>query len=258
MKTAWIVVACALVLSLARIEDAKACSCVGPHDVLVGPDRAADVALNTKVRLEVPAGTKRANGAVLRVHEGDKVDASVRTFADGSLTFVELTPGKPLSSKTRYEIAIVDPADYPSTTVIGTFETGTTTDTTPPKLDSIGTAVARGNAHPGGGDCSIRGPWIDIGPIRAEDPGRPNAKLLFAVWLADASGNIDVAKPPLVLVAPHKETVTLGKRSLCDPHGFPVPSAQAVSLAIAAVDEAGNTSAAKRVRVDLRGVWGSP
>lgn len=251
-------VAGALMFALVRVEDAGACSCMGPRDVLVAPLRTESAPLNTRVRLETPAG-QLANGRVkqplFRVHGGANVETTSRAWADGYLQFFELTPKTPLAPNTQYEVAVVDTAEFPSTTVLGTFKTGTTSDTTAPKLGAIGSATAHGNAHAGGGDCSITGPWIDIGPVAAEDPGRPDAKLLYAIWVGDTTGNIDTTKPPAGLFTPYQGMVTAGKRSLCDPHDFPLPpKAQFVHLAIAAVDEAGNTSATQKLKVDMRSV----
>lgn len=246
--------AASLVVRASCAMDARACSCVEPRDVLVGPSRIDDAPTNARIRVEV-ADAARAGSVVVRA-SGDAaaVETSRRTWPSGSLTFVELTPKKPLAPSTRYEIAIVDKNKFPSTTVLGTFKTGTAADTTAPKLDAIGTAVAQGNARAGGGDCSIKGPWVDVGPFTVDDPGRPNAKLVYALWSGDANGNVDTSKPPSAMLLPHHKSLTIGQRSLCDPHGFDLPKTPFGSFAIAAVDEAGNTSAPKRFRVDFRGV----
>jgi hypothetical protein len=247
-----LVVAGALALGLVRIEDARACSCMGPHDTFVGP-AGDDVPIGAVVRVAVPTRSSHAPAAVV-VGEvgGSKVDAGVRSWPDGQLTVIELRPTARLKPTTRYEVAVVDPKAYPSTRVFGTFQTGAGEDRTAPKLDAIGTAVAKVNAHPNGGSCGIAGPWIEIGPVHAEDPGRPNAQLMFAVWAADAAGHIDTAKPPQALVQPYQGTITLGRSSLCDPHDFPIPKAPFLALAIAAIDESGNLSPARKLRVDLR------
>jgi hypothetical protein len=259
MSRRGLVLVSATLLAGTRVEDAAACSCMGPHDIIVAPDRVDDASLNTRVRFEVPARTPSANGAVLRVTDGaGRVDATTRSWNDGGLTFVELTPAKPLQASTRYELAIVDASAYPSTTVIGTFSTGTKSDTVAPRLVSIGTATARGNAHAGGGDCSIQGPWIEVGPVQAEDPERPKAHLMFAVWLGDAAGRVDTTKPPAGLLEEHRGVVTIGRRSLCDPHDFPIPHAPFATFALGAVDESGNMSAPRKLRVDLRGVGAHP
>jgi hypothetical protein len=247
-----LVAAGVLVLGLVRVADARACWCTGPIDAFVGP--GDDAPLGAVVRLVVPARSSHASAVVLREVGGAKIGAGVRTWLDGDLTFVELRPTALLKKSTQYELALVDPAAFPSTTVFGTFRTGAAEDRIAPKLAAVGTAVAKSNPSPGGGSCAIFGPWIEIGPVLADDPGRPDAKLMYAIWAADAAGNIDTAKPPQALVDSYGGTVTVGATSSCDPHGFPIPKVPFLGLAIAAVDESGNTSPARKLRVDLRSV----
>ena len=89
--------------------------------------------------------------------------------------------------------------------------------------------------------------------LRAEDPGRPNAQLVYGVWLGDAAGNVDTKKPPTSVQRLDNGRLHVGQTSLCDPNGFPIPKGPVMWLGIAAIDEAGNTSPARRVRVDLAG-----
>ncbi|WP_146646017.1 hypothetical protein [Labilithrix luteola] len=241
---------------VANLPKAEACSCMAPREVLVGPDRVDDAPLNTRVRFEVPSGAK--GDFVLRAYEGARVETTARTFLDGDLTFVELTPKSPLAPFTRYEIAVVRPSEYPCTTVLGTFRTGVVADNLAPKLESVGRAVARGGAHPGGGNCSIAGPWIEVGPVKVSDPDQPNARLLLAVWMGDAAGNVDTSKPPTTILPIRGEKLTIGKSSLCDPHDVAIPRAPFVSLAVAAMDDAGNLSAPRKLRVDQRAVGAIP
>lgn len=258
----------AIGLGLMELHDARACSCRGPQSAIVGPDRVDDAALNSRIRLVAPNNTygnppPARPSALLRVSDsGAKADVTERGWVDGTQFFIELTPTKPLAANTRYEVAVVsgDPTAFPRTTVLSTFKTGTTSDTTPPALGSVGTPVAKGNAHAGGGDCSITGPWIEITPISAKDPGRPNAKLMYGVWAADAAGNLDTSKPPVALVTPYNDILTVGKRSLCDPHDFPIPAkAPSMQIAIAAIDESGNASPPKKLpKITLSGVGGHP
>src|SRR5262249_31496420 len=114
---------------------------------------------------------------VLRVHgSATEVDAIERRFAGGAVELVELAPRAPLAPSTQYEVAVVDPDEYPSTVVIGTFRTGAAADTAAPRLKSGGAVEAHRNVHFGGGDCSIQGPWIDVTGAEAEDPSRDNAQ----------------------------------------------------------------------------------
>jgi hypothetical protein len=237
-------------------REAGACSCRGPQMALVGPDRVDDAPLNARVRIEVPAGEMTTVKArtVLRVHRGGEVAASSRIIAPGgSLSVIELIPAAPLASGTQYEIATVDPAQVPPATVIGTFRTGTAADTSAPRIDALGAAIAFKNLNAMGSMCQVSGPWVIIEGVRAEDPGRPAAQLVFGIWLADAAGNVDTKKPPTALVSSQEGTLRIGQRSLCDPRAFPIPKSPSMQLGIAALDEAGNASAVRRVRVDLAG-----
>jgi hypothetical protein len=220
--------------------------------------------LNVRVRLEVPAHlTGRENSAELRIVSGGtpaaKVETSMRSWADGRLTYVELTPKSPLTAKTRYAVALTDPKAYPSTVVLSSFTTGDAADTTAPKIDAFGSASAQGNIHAMGADCSIPGPWITISGLKSSDPGRSNAKLVYGIWLADSAAALDTSKPPTTLIEPYDDHVTVGRRSLCDPRDMKLPTTQFAYLAIAAVDEAGNTSAIRKLpKIDLKGVGSHP
>lgn len=250
-------------IGLLAPSDGAACSCGPPQVRVLGPDRVNDAPLNARIRFEVPPPRPTPGAAIVRDSEtGAKADVTERQWQEGSLFFVELTPSKPLAADTRYEVVFVssEPNAYPSTTVLSTFKTGTAADTTPPKLDTVGAAIAKDNAQANGGDCSVRGPWIEIANVTASDPGRPNAQLMFGIWAADASGHLDTTKPPDALVAARRNIVTLGKRSLCDPHDFPIPPATpTMTIAIAAVDESGNMSPPRRLpKISLAGIGAHP
>jgi hypothetical protein len=212
-----------------------------------------DAPLNARVRFEVPVrGASGKARSVLRVHgSATEVDAVERRFAGGTVELVELAPRASLASSTQYEVAVVDPDQYPSTVVVGTFKTGTATDTTAPRLKNGGAVEAHRNVQYGGGDCSIRGPWIDVTGIDAEDPSRPAAQILWGVWESGPSGKIDASKPPAAMIRPLHGRITIGQRSLCDPHGFPLPDKGVFSFGVAPIDEAGNTGTMKTHRVDM-------
>ena len=240
-------------------RDVGACSCGGPDTTLLGPDRVDDAPINTRVRVEIPtagAGAGAgAGGVVLRVHgRAAPIAATTRVIAPGGWTsFVELTPSAPLEPSTQYEVLTVDATKVPPNRVFGTFRTGRATDTTAPRIDAMGPAVAFKNANPMGSMCMVPGPWVTIEGVIVEDAGRRDAQLVFAVWLGDANGAIDTKKPPTALATAHAGRIDLGQTSLCDPHAFPFPKTGSAWLGIAAVDEAGNTSALRRLRVDLAG-----
>ncbi len=246
-------------------REAGACSCAGPDMAMVGPERLDDAPLNAKVRVEVPASSSFASsvsmsasgagGVLLRAHgRATPVPTTTRIIAPGGYTsFVELTPSAPLEPATQYEVLTVDATTVPPNRVFGTFRTGRVTDTTAPRIDAMGPAIAYKNANPMGSMCMVAGPWVTIEGVIAEDPGRRDAQLVFAVWLGDASGVVDAKKPPTTLAHAHAGRLELGQTSLCDPHAFPFPKAPVAWLGIAVTDEAGNTSAMRRVRVDLAG-----
>jgi hypothetical protein len=233
-------------------REVGACSCMGPDTTLVAPERVDDAPLNAKIRVEMPSPSSTL---VLRVHgRTATVAATARAIATaGSTTFVELTPSAPLEPSTQYEVATVDATQIPPNRVFGTFRTGRSTDTAAPRIDAMGPAVAYKNANPMGSMCMVPGPWVTIEGVVAEDPGRRDAQLLFAVWLGDASGAIDTKKPPTALLTAHAGRLDLGRTSLCDPRDFPFPTSGNAWLGIAVLDEAGNTSAVRRMRVDLAG-----
>lgn len=237
-------------LALVPRGDAGACSCIDPDLLFVGPDRSSEAPLNAHVRIEVPAPTTQPVDVVVRASAtGQKVDVTERRIKDGSLSLLDLVPTKPLAPATRYEVATIDrdPTAYPRTIVVGSFRTGGAVDATPPKIDAVGSAIARGNSGPSS-MCGIRGPWLEVAGLRASDPGRADASLMFAVWTGDAAGNVDTTKAPAALVSAHGDLLTIGQSSLCDPHGFAIPQgATSITIAIAAVDEAGNQSAARRL-----------
>jgi hypothetical protein len=237
-------------------READACSCAPPAASLVAPDRVDDAPLNAKVRAFLPSSTVAPGPAarlVLRAHATKAAVTTTRTaFATGGwLSTVELSPAAPLEPSTQYELALLEPGAVPGATVLGTFRTGSSADTTAPRLEPLGKAVAYANKNAVGTACQITGPWITIDGVRADDPGRAGAQLLYGIWLGDAAGNVDTNRPPAELARAVDGRLHLGRTSACDPHAFPLPRTGVVWLGIAAVDEAGNTSAPRRVRVDL-------
>jgi hypothetical protein len=253
-----------LAIALAFAEgEVEACSCGGPDTTIMGPDRVDDAPLNTRVRVEIPSslstlptgGGAPGSGLLLRVHgRSTPVPTTSRVIAPGAwASVVELTPSAPLEPSTAYEIATVDPAAVPSNRVVGTFRTGRAVDATPPRIDALGPAVAFKNTNAMSSMCTVPGPWVTIEGIVAADPGRHDAQLVLAVWLGDASGVIDTNKAPTALLRAHGSRLDIGQTSRCDPHAFPLPKGAVAWLGIAALDEAGNTSAVRRVRVDLAG-----
>ncbi len=247
----------AVLLTTVLVEhDVGACSCSGPDTALLTPDRVDDAPLDAKVRVELPVSSHATPSAVvLRVHgRTTPIAVSTRVIAPGGWSsFVELTPTAALEAETRYEVATVDPNAVPPTRVFGTFRTGRGRDTTAPRIDAMGPAIAYKNANVMGGMCGVPGPWVIVDGVVSEDPGRRDAQLLYGVWLGDANGAVDTKKPPTSLERAHDGHLAIGQTSLCDPRAFPFPKTAFVWLGIAALDESGNASDVRRVRVDLAG-----
>ena len=238
----------AIAIASGARHEASACSCVAPHLAFLSP-AAPNAPTNAHVRVEAPSTGLQASRFVLRVHNGATIPTTSKTYPESMISIVELVPSSPLPASTRFEVASIDPSVHPPTTVIGTFTTGTAPDTTPPRLDSLGKQRTRLNAQFGGGNCSIQGPWIELSDFVAKDE-RADAQLAFGVWAPNASGAIDTTRQPDAILFPYERNVTIGQTSLCDPRRFAF-SGSIVSLAVAAIDESGNTSRAIRLRADL-------
>jgi hypothetical protein len=243
--------------ALLFVRDAGACSCVGPEVALLSPDRVDDAPLNVRVRADVPSyGSSGAPQVVLRVHGGAVVETTSRSIPSGSVTTVELTPKRPLAAQTRYEIAAVDTSRRPSITIFGTFKTGDATDTVAPKLDTLGVVTAHKATNAISSACQASGPWVTLDGVVASDPGRAGAQLGLAIWLGDGAGKVDDTKTPTAIEPLHGSSVQIGRSSICSPRSFPFPQTGQPWLGIALVDEAGNRSATRRVRVDLTNAAG--
>lgn len=237
------------------VSDAGACSCMPPEAWLLSPQTSEPVPANAKVRVQMPEyrATPRSQ-LVLRVHGGANVDTKARKVDGRSLAVVELTPSAPLVADTRYEVVVIDAERHPPNHVLGTFKTGAAiaSDTTSPRIDKMGAVIAEKSGQLRS-SCSVPGPWIVASDMAASDPGRPNAQLVWGVWLGDNAGNVDATKPPTRIIRPDGPLLFIGQGSACDFRDFPIPSTPSVWLGIAAIDEAGNQSALKKVKVDLAG-----
>lgn len=236
------------------VRDASACSCVAPESTLLAPDRVDDAPVNAKIRIEIPS---YANAAVpaLRVHGGGEIAVRTRRIKGGDVDVLELTPAAPLAAATQYEISTVDRTHHPPVHVLGTFKTAGTAsaDTTAPRFDQLGAPVtSRPGASSMSSSCGVPGPWVTFDEVRLVDPGRPDAQLFVGVWLGDASGRIDETKPPTRMLLAPRGPLVVGRASLCMPHDFPFPATSHAWLGLAPIDEAGNTGAMRKVRVDLK------
>lgn len=247
----------ALTALFTRGGDADACSCADPRTpVLVTPDRADDVPLNAHVRYDtfsMPGNGSPGVQAVLRVHGGAVVETTARTIEYRPAFFhIELIPRAPLAPHTQYEIARSSGRQYPAEIVFGTFRTGDARDAIAPLFDPPWGVDAYAYPSPQSMECEIWSPWAIVKGVSASDPERPHAQLVYGVWTADAAGNIDPKKPPATVLQATGDLLQIGGASLCDLRRFPLPAHGVVTLGIAAIDEAGNVSPLRRVRVDTR------
>jgi len=184
---------------------------------------------------------------VLRKHQGADVTVKRIDSPLPSMAHVDLVPAQPFEADTRYEVALVNPAEHPSTLVFGTFVTGTSADTTPPSPPQISKTIVNGRRSSAGTSCAVGTPWAEVFLSGGRDPDRDEAELLYAVWASNAQGILDLNGPPTAFLVEYKGKLKLGKTSYCDSDEFPLPRQGAVKLAIATVDEAGNRSSIQRV-----------
>jgi hypothetical protein len=74
--------------------------------------------------------------------------------------------------------------------------------------------------------------------------------LAYGVWAADAKGKLDTKRAPDTIIFPYEHAIAIGQASMCDPWQFPLKRSIA-TLAVAALDDAGNASRAITIRADL-------
>ncbi len=245
---------CALALvALAPESDVRACSCVGPQVSLLSPAAGSAPATTTHVRILAPS---RSGGAfVLREPGGGPIAARITRSGMGSVDLVELAPEAALAPGTRYEIAHVVPERYPSTYVFGTFRTGAAADAQAPRIDALGAVTAQQNTNAMSSACQSGAPRVLVEGLRVSDPGGDPSRLLLAAWLEDASGKVDVKRSPAFVTGiGDGGRAVLGNVSICDPRSLALPKAPSVKVALAVVDESGNTSAPRVVQVSLAGI----
>jgi hypothetical protein len=246
---------CALAALPAR--DADACSCAAGPPAMITPGPIAP--LNAHVRIEVASYASTSSVFELRVHKGAPVATTSKKTSPGLVDATELVPLAPLAPHTRYDVAEIVRDMHPPIVVFGTFETGDAADTTAPRIDRNGVAQAHSLSAVRAGSgfhvlrstCSAVEPRIEIEGIHASDPGRADAKLAFAIWRAEASGRIDDTRAPAATLLANGDSLVIGRSSICDPHNFALADKGVVVLGVAAVDEAGNKSPTRTLRVDM-------
>jgi hypothetical protein len=238
-------------------HDASACSCGVPMPRLLTPARGDGAPLNTKVRVAIatPWYTKPTDRVELRkVDGGGVVPVTEHRVKLGGLEIRELTPRAAFAPNTRYALALVRSDQRPSTWVFGSFRTGAAADRKAPVLSSLGAATAHIGTGNYGSTCDTGDAHAIVRSVVASDPERAQARLLFGVWVGDATGRVDATKPPTGLLeletdASRPNELAIGNGDLCNMSKFPFPARQNVVLGIAAVDEAGNSSALRTVRL---------
>jgi hypothetical protein len=202
---------------------AAADGCLSPGFQLISPSGpAGEVPRNTRVRVAYAGGWQTGVTVVLRAG-GREIPTAEHRFTAGARHLIELIPDRPLAPSRRYEVVArerVGPRTV--TTVVGQFATGELTDRSPPRWPARG-----------------------VGPA-ADDVATPSG-LLYAVWLPDPTGRVDPAGPPAALVPMAAGHLAVGADGSC---GALVPPLRGrVVVRVAAVDEAGNRSPVRRLRL---------
>lgn len=243
----------AVLVAIAPTEPvAEACSCMGPEGArLIVPLRVEDAALNTHVHLAV-VRQKGAPDPIIEIRSAhDQLVATRATYTstEGSWTdHLELVPSAALAPGEDYVVSWRTPDRYPDTRVLGRFHTGTSADTTPPRLAPLGPPSApTGRLR---SSCDTGRPWVRF-ETEVDDPGHRRDRFLFAVWLVGAGAKLDANAPPTAVIEAHDQILTIGRSSSCSPQDFPFPKTSSAWLGIAALDEAGNRSAIQNVRVPV-------
>jgi hypothetical protein len=281
------VVACALALTG---SDARS-QCLCPSDVTVTPFDGAPAALNTHVRVVLPARWKRRGLGCKSEYADPPSPCPERDYrlslhpapgtgtTNADVTFTErdtvrsayaeaeLTPNAPLAPDTRYELWLEAPE---RARVLGTFVTGRITDTTSPVWSGVTSAgfsdqaADAAKAHPGRlqiHECDAgRELWFRF-RAATDDVTPPNA-VRYGIWIAAAGSSPDYQQPALAYLDPGylqadatglpSVTVSLGG-GLCQ--DFDLGALDLVGrrkVGVRAVDVSGNASAPSEVTVDFR------
>jgi len=209
---------------LVRSDDADAsCGYAGVAWV-VPPPIGAQAPLNVHPRVTLHATfrteafclpwtecTSKAKGAYdleLRKAAGDVVAIEQRESISDSIATIELVPKQALEPSTRYEIRLISSSGATTPRILGTFLTGTTSDTTPPSWRGV-TTFARfegltSTKHGGGvvtlsdpADACV-GPGVSFrGPSAATDDQTRPEDIRYAFWIAEPdAAAIDYKKAP--------------------------------------------------------------
>ncbi len=245
-----------LLLSTAK---AHASTCVLSPIVFPRPGETA--ALNTHVFAR-SIGVE-PDAIELRVSTTNAIVETTTTRIDQGEVWYELTPKKPLLASTRYDVI---EHRKPDRHIIGTFKTGTTTDTTPPRWTGTMKAELRvfKTAPSKRGVVTVdmldHADHITVDGPAVEDDVTSSDSIRYAIWANDDTKPIDFTGPPLHHRAeakhvPHGATArfTLGSVYLCDAAGFDVDKRRGkkFTIGVRPYDLAGNYGEAKELIVDM-------
>ncbi len=226
---------------------ADACSCLGPHAIALSPPlEAVGVPRNAHVRGLVPVAPGSGR-LLLRQRKGADVPTLDKRAHQGDVDLVELVPRAALAPSTSYEIVVRDDAAVAPNHVIGFFTTGTDSDTKPPALNAgVKARVEGGGGRGAPSMCQTNLPYVSVEAAGSDDRALP---LLFGIWVAK-KGQLALDDPPDAIGESSPRGLTLGKSSLCamSDYAFP-PGGGPLTIAVAAMDVAGNTSPPRRFDV---------
>lgn len=232
-----------LSLLVPRVIDA--CSCAHPSPQLWAPLDTSPAPFDTRVTVAVPK-TVPSEGVLLRPVGGQAIPRSLSRHPSGAFDMLVLTPEQPLPKGQRFEVAVVDPDHHPQTLVFGTFATGDDEDDDAPTLGPVGQVSYHAEVVSPKTSCASLERWLEIPLGGADDPHRPQATLLFGVWLS-STGKIDPKAPPTYVLPQRDDVVVIGRQHRCSHLGAELPSGPAkVAIGIASIDEAGNQSPMQR------------
>jgi hypothetical protein len=235
-------------------QRASACTCMAPRARVLTPSDTAPAPRTARVRVELPARALMNAQLLLRVVDGPVVKVMTAQRTLGAAVQIQLTPTLPLAVKTRYELALVrkqlPQSTGPHTLVFGTFVTGEQRDHDAPRFAGIHHTRALEQKQAMGGMCAIAALWGELSARPAVDPKRPNARLLYALWIADERGKLQLSTHPAAFLTMHEGKIQVSDASLCKLMKIAFRR-EAVPIAVAAVDESGNRSKIHRTTLDF-------
>ena len=148
----------------------------------------------------------------------------------------ELVPRAPLAAGARYDLWArphkapwaPNGAAAPSPVLLGTFRTGTGTDTTPPAAPAVRNAILRPQA------ASCRAALL----LQVAPDVTPGGGVLYAVWIGDRTGHIAYETPPTELASIEQVSFDRSESTL-ELLAAPKTGSR---VGVRALDEAGNLS----------------